>query len=217
MPTNADSLVASGANGHSPSNDVLYALSDEQILEIEPEKVGQPFLPAPSSREGAVQDEDAAKATPAVEARVSDGRPDPSTPDAAGKSTQAGAPSDSAQGKLAPQEPPKWLADMMADPQAGGEARDFWTGILQARQESAAYREVFAKPEEARAAADRSRQLGEIDKLYFAGDTATREQLAQTLLQQDPATFREMVFAGLKALGISAEQLRPARTTGRKP
>lgn len=186
MATTENPLVSSSANGHSPSNDVLYALSDEQILEIEPEAqvvsgqssvVGEEPVPT-----GLTPPADSSLTPRAGEPRVA---PTPTTPTAQGASHDA---------------PPKWLADILADPQTGGEARDFWNGMQQARQEAAAYREVFAKPEEARAAADRSRQLAEVDKLYFAGDTATREQLAQTLLQQDPAAFREMVFAGLRAL-----------------
>ena len=39
----------------------------------------------------------------------------------------------------------------MDDPQSGGEAQDLWNGVQQARLEAAAYREVFAKPEDARA------------------------------------------------------------------
>lgn len=109
-------------------------------------------------------------------------------------------------------EPPPWLADLMNDPQAGNEARDLWNGIQQSRNEAAAYREVFARPEEARAAADRARSLEEIDAAFFGGAgksaqeiSAGRTALAQRMLQQDPAAFREMVFAGLRALESSAQ------------
>jgi len=118
-------------------------------------------------------------------------------------------------------EPPAWLAAQMKDPWNGEEARDLWNGIQQARQEAAAYREVFAKPEDARAlkelypggvseartAAERAKFLDDIDRAYFgtAGGSAeqisaARAQLAQTLLREDPAAFREMVFTGLRAL-----------------
>jgi hypothetical protein len=97
---------------------------------------------------------------------------------------------------------------MMDDPQAGAEARDFWNDIQQARQEADAYRAVFAKPDDARAAAERARALEEIDAAFYGGAgkspeeiSAARAALAQRLLREDPAAFREMVFAGLRALG----------------
>jgi hypothetical protein len=95
----------------------------------------------------------------------------------------------------------------MNDPQRGREARAFWEGSQKTQQEAAAYREVFAKPEEARAAAERARVLDEIDRAYFGatGNSAeqtsvARAQLAQSMLRENPAAFREMVFAGLRAL-----------------
>ena len=180
------------ANGDSTLHD-LFALSDEQILEIEPEapSVGQPLL--------AVQEESASaplqKPEPDAPERVSQAR----IPEQPTKDAQAGVP--------APLEPPKWLAERMNDPWNGEEARQFWQGIQREREESAAYRGVFAKPEDARAASERSRQLDAIDQLYFGAagkppeeSAAAREQLAQILLREDPAAFREMVAAGLRAL-----------------
>jgi len=187
-------------NGEDALHDI-HALSDEQILEIEPEvpSVGQPLLPAPNSREGAVQERPAPDAQQRDRATVPEEAPQSRAPAEQTNDAQAGMP--------APLAPPKWLADRMNDPWNGEEARNFWQGIQQEREEAAAYRGVFAKPDDARAAADRSRQLEQIDGLYFgsAGKSpeeaaAAREQLAQTLLQQDPAAFREMVFAGLRAL-----------------
>ena len=118
-------------------------------------------------------------------------------------------------------EPPAWLAAQMQDPWGGEEAREFWDGVQQARSEAAAYRAAIASPEdaralkelypggvtEARAAAERARLLEEVDRAYFgaAGNTpeqlsASRAQLAQQMLREDPAAFREMVAAGLQAL-----------------
>jgi hypothetical protein len=109
----------------------------------------------------------------------------------------------------------------MRDPWGGEEAREFWNGVQQARSEAAAYRAAFASPEdaralkelypggvsEARAAAQRGRLLEEIDRAYFgaAGNSpehlsASRAQLAQRMLREDPAAFREMVAASLQAL-----------------
>src|SRR2546427_6503534 len=183
---------ASPANGESTPRE-LFALSDEQILEIEPE---------------------AAPASPAATSAVIPSEPAGGEPRDRGDTSRvaniAGSRQDSSasvgmtDSAIAP---PKWLADRMNDPWNGEEARNFWQGIQQEREVAAAYRGVFAKPDDARAAADRSRQLEQIDGLYFGSagksseEAATaREQLAQTLLQQDPAAFREMVFAGLRAL-----------------
>jgi hypothetical protein len=183
----SDSQPDGSANGESTLGD-LFALSDEQILEIEPEPQDSSVAPGASS-------------APASDA------PPPEAPSVQGSSASkaASAPPvtehgpratghDAQPGMVAPVQPPKWLADMMADPQAGAEARDFWNGIVKAR-------------EEARLAADRARQLEELDRVYFAGDAkspaeaaAARERLAETLLREDPAAFREMVFAGLRAL-----------------
>jgi hypothetical protein len=79
----------------------------------------------------------------------------------------------------------------------------------------------FAAPEEVRAlaelypgglsqaktAAERARTLDEFDAAYFGATgnspeqvSANRAQLAQRMLRDDPAAFREMVFAGLRAL-----------------
>src|SRR3989454_805605 len=192
--TLASPNAVSPPNGEDALHD-LHALSDEQILEIEPEtaagQVVQPFL--------TVQERPAPDAQQKDRATVPEAAPQSRAPAEQTNDAQAGVP--------APLAPPKWLADRLNDPWNGEEARNFWQGIQQEREEAAAYRGVFAKPDDARAAADRSRQLEQIDGLYFgsAGKSpeeaaAAREQLAQPLLQQDPAAFREMVFAGLRAL-----------------
>jgi hypothetical protein len=124
-------------------------------------------------------------------------------------------------------DPPPWLAAQMKDPWSGEEARELWNGVQQARQEAAAYRAAFANPEdaralkelypggvsEARAAAERARTLDDIDRAFFgsAGKSpqevsVAREQLAQQMLREDPAAFREMVFAGLRALEGAGKQ-----------
>ncbi len=188
-----------GANGESTLGD-LFALSDEQILEIEPEAQDASVAQGPSTSLRA-------SASPAgVSAGSTTVAPDhatPSAPPAQNISENAGLPTASGQvppGATQPAtepgpeladrdvQPPKWLADMMADPQRGGEAKQFW--------------------EQTQQAGTRARQLEELDRAYFAGDgkapedvAAARERLAETLLREDPAAFREMVFAGLRALG----------------
>jgi hypothetical protein len=124
---------------------------------------------------------------------------------------------------------------MMNDPWTGDEARDLWNGVQQAQQEAATYREVFSKPEDARAlkdlypggveqaraAAERSRTMEEIDAAFYGGAGKSPEQLsagraalAQRMLREDPAAFREMVFAGLRALE-GAQTPSAAPTAGR--
>src|SRR2546427_6575752 len=108
----------------------------------------------------------------------------------------------------------------MKDPWTGEEARELWNGVQQAKS-AAAYRAAFANPEDARAlkelypggvneartAAERARVLDDIDHAYFGAPgksaeevSVSRAQLAQTMVPENPAAFREMVFAGLRAL-----------------
>ena len=72
--------------------------------------------------------------------------------------------------------------------------------------------------EQARAAADRARTLEEIDSAFYGGAGKSPEQLsagraalAQRMLREDPAAFREMVFAGLRALEEAGQH--PSRTS----
>ena len=192
----SQSETLSPGNGRSTLHE-LFALTDEQILEIEPEAgeaapVEQPLLAVPERRP--------------IENMQ--------------QSAQARVP--------VPHEPPAWLAAQMKDPWNGEAAKELWNGVQQAKQEAAAYRAAFAAPEdalalkelypggvnEARAAANRARLLDDIDRAYFGAasstpeqTTAARAQLAQMMLREDPAAFREMVFAGLRALeeaGVAA-------------
>jgi hypothetical protein len=115
----------------------------------------------------------------------------------------------------------------MKDPWNGEEAKELWNGVQQAKSEAAAYRAAFATPEdaralkelypggvnEARAAAERARVLDDIDRAYFGTTgksaqevSASRAQLAQQMLREDPAAFREMVFVGLRALEDAGKQ-----------
>ncbi len=195
--------AASGAQTADVGQD-LFALTDEQILELEPDASSE-------AADAAGQHADAAAAQAGSTV---------TTPHAVVAEPATAAVTVGATGAIAA-EPPRWLADMMADPRSGGEARDFWNGVNQARQDAAAYREVFAGPGEARAAAERARVLDEIDGAYFAGDAAARSKLAATMMREDPAAFREMVFEGLRALeelekggGQRAGESRLARALG---
>jgi hypothetical protein len=214
--------AASPANGQSTLHD-LFALTDEQILEIEPE-----------AQDVAVRSAVAAANTSTEEKRDSSvaslSRNDGSqagSPDAAATSqrpapTLSGSPVTSYA-----VEPPAWLAAQMKDPWTGEEAKELWNGILQARKEAADYRAAFATPEdaralkelypggvnEARALAERARVLDGIDRAYFGAvgnsaeqTSASRTQLAAMMMREDPAAFREMVFAGLRALEQSGAQ-----------
>ena len=196
MTTPVAALNAANTPPAQTAGNELFALTDEQILDIQPDKadgapVGEPIQPAqkntlenPSSL--------AEHTTRDTEHEVS-------------------------------AEPPAWLARQMNDPWSGEEARELWSGVQTARQEAAAFREVFAKPEEARSAAERSRALEEIDAAFFGGAgksaqeiSAGRAALADRMLREDPAAFREMVFAGLRALeaaGQNATTAAPAAST----
>jgi hypothetical protein len=186
----------------------LLALSDEQILEIEPETQ-------------AVQAHSAADAADRVLSTQGDFPEEIAVPasggdrdgnsEAAQHQTQSVVQRPQGATGLGSPKPPTWLAERMADPQSGAEARELWNGVQQSRQEAAAFREVFAKPEDARVAAERSRLLDDIDRTYFTGDSSQRAQLAASMLREDPAAFREMVFAGLRAL---EETGRPNLTNG---
>ena len=190
------STESSGSNGHTQLHE-LFALTDEQILQIDPEPQdvevagAEPAaLPANSAEPGQTSRRESATA------------PEQGTRSADPNHTETqNAPASVA----TPSEPPAWLADTMNDPQHGAEARALWEGAQKAEREASAFREVFAKPEEARAAAERARVLDEIDRSFFAGDAAQRAQLATMMMREDPAAFREMVFAGLRALEESGK------------
>src|SRR5580692_11296203 len=176
-------------NGASTVHD-LFALSDEQILEIDAE---------PQDIEMAdvyLDDADRAVLSP-TSAEAGQG--------ASTKETAASHPSQTTEHD--PTAPPQWLADRMSDPQAGTEARPLWDSVQQSRAEAAGFREIFAKPEDARAAAQRARLLDDIDHAYFGGDSTQRASLAASMLREDPAAFREMVFAGLRALEQGAQSI----------
>ncbi|MBZ5540703.1 MAG: hypothetical protein LAN61_09315 [Acidobacteriia bacterium] len=196
-----------GTNGHSAVGDVLYAMSDEQILEMEPEGDA-------SREEGAGRGERVALGDSPAGVAVR-GEGNARAENAAGLTPRATGTADGAASAVEPApaakqdkgQAPEWLERAMSDAERGAEARAFWEGAQKAQQEAAAYHEVFAKPEEARAAAERARQLETLDRLYFGASggrpeeaAAAREELAQTLLREDPAAFREMVAAGVRIL-----------------
>ena len=184
------------ANGTRTMHD-LFALSDEQILEIEPETEDVQAHSAADAADRALSTQGDFPEEVAIPASGGDRN---GNSEAAQHQTQSVVQHPQGATGLGPSEPPTWLAERMADPQAGPEARELWNGVQQSRQEAAAFREVFAKPEDARAAAQRSRLLDDIDRAYFTGDLSQRAQLAASMLREDPAAFREMVFAGLRAL-----------------
>ena len=156
----------------------LFALTDEQILEIEPvvadggaaanqtASAGNASRVAPASLP--------AGASPQQQSNTTTGGTAPQA-NAARSSTNHDST------VLDAPEPPAWLAAQMKDPWGGEEAREFWNGVQQARTEAAAYRAAFATPEdaralkvlypggvnEARAAAERARVLDDFDRAYF--------------------------------------------------
>jgi len=201
---NQQSTATGPVNGATSAHD-LFALTDEQILEIEPVSDDaaageQPLL--------AVQDDRRENGTTS-EAPTRDSASSGSQD----KPTQALRDSGQARVPTLLSEPPAWLAKQMKDPWAGEEALELWEGVQRAQTEAAEYKQVFEKPEAARAAAERARALDEFDAAYFgaagksAEETATgRAALAQRMLREDPAAFQEMVLAGVRALEGAKKQ-----------
>ena len=195
------STAASPANGAASTHE-LFALTDEQILEIEPVDVNdavtveQPLLAVPTHSDGKDNTtQRSARSAASTQTGVTE-----KPAQAIRGSEQVGMP-------VLPAEPPAWLARQMNDPWVGEEARELWDGVLRAQAESAAYKQVFEKPEAARAAAERARALDEFDAAYFGAagksaeeTSAARTALAQRLLREDPQAFKEMVSAGITAL-----------------
>jgi len=215
-------------NGESTPHD-LFALTDEQILEIEPEAQDSAASrdPWPLIREEKPggQAQTGSEPTPIKPGNRAAGK----KPNLDSQATTIGSSTEhgTRDTEHASQEPPSWLAAQMKDPWNGEEAKELWNGMQQAKSEAAAYRAAFANPEdaralkalypggvnEARAAAERARVLDDIDRAYFGATgksaqevSASREQLAQQMLGEDPAAFREMVFAGLRALETAGSQ-----------
>jgi hypothetical protein len=206
---NPQTTAAVASSGES-SIEELFALSDEQILDIAPEKQ--------VARPDAVASEEAPPRQ-TLATRAEDAMPSATAPSSTGHESRATS-HDAA-------EPPAWLTAQMQDPWGGEEAREFWDGVRRARSEAAAYRAAIASPEdaralkelypggvsEARAVAERARLLDEVDRAYFgaAGNSpeqlsASRAQLAQRMLHEDPAAFREMVEAGIRVLQEAGTQ-----------
>lgn len=166
--TPSSNAYAHGANGHSTPQEI-FALTDEQILEIDPEPQDvqvvavRPDAPDSASQSAApIAAENAPAAPPATGA--SDNPPSPAAPAVA-----------------APFSSPEDLRAV---------AELYPGGVTQAKS-----------------AAQRARALDEFDSAYFGAPgsspdqiSSSRAQLAQRLLNENPAAFREMVFAGLRAL-----------------
>jgi len=208
----------------------VFALTDEQILGMEPE--GQEVENGSAGREQVNERGDAGKNLTPEGVSYKD-----RAVSRDGKGAQPGIIPQNARDGAAvavpqelPQEPPLWLAREMKDPWVGEEARELWEGVQRAQREAAAYREAFATPEDARAlkeiypggvaeaksTAERARELAEIDAVFF-GTTgkpaeelrAGRTALVEKLYAQDPAAFREMVEAGVRILGRVSSGQRP--------
>ncbi len=184
------SQTGAPSNGASTLHD-LFALTDEQILEIEPEA------------------QDAAVRSAAVDAGAQTEEKRDSLPGNAGSSSESPiAEATSHQSPVTSHdsaEPPAWLAAQMKDPWTGEEAKELWNGILQAKKEAADYRAAFATPEdaralkdlypggvnEARAAAERARVLDDFDRAYFGATGSSAEQTSASRAQCNRACRRE--------------------------
>jgi hypothetical protein len=148
------STGTAGTNGQSTLRD-LFALTDEQILQIEPEAQDVEVVSDQQSAAGG----EASREPRAAAATVQN---DKSVEGAA--VGQAGPAQQQRQPTTSNEEPPLWLAAQMKDPWTAGEAKELWNGVQQARQEAAAYRAAIATPEDARA----------LKELYPGGVTEAR-------------------------------------------
>ena len=208
----------------------VFALTDEQILEMEPE-AGVALRGSGQASGSSLTDEQLLEdAGTSVERGAGEGAADGKT--ATGDLTRQGV---AEQGKASttqpqtlqgsgqagvsvPQAPPQWLAERMRDPWHGDEAKELWEGAVQARQEAAAYREAIATPAEARAlkeiypggvneaksAAERARQLEEFDAAYFgaAGKPAEALSAARVQLAQRLMEQDPGAFREMVAAGV---------------
>src|SRR5277367_5887372 len=166
-------------NGATSAHD-LFALTDEQILQIEPETQDLEVFDSERSDRMDPLREDLELLTSAVGQPIAhryergDGKKlddglkavatNATTSAKVSRSADAGANSAANGATHANGDAPQWLTEHMNDPQHGADARALWDGVQLARQEASAFREVFAKPEDARAAAQRARTLDEIDR-----------------------------------------------------
>src|SRR6184192_2337050 len=142
---------ATKANGASAPHE-LFALTDEQILEIEPEAqdatVSRGPWPVPREEKPGGQGQAGAEPAPNGSGnRAAAEKPNPES-EVTTNSSSAEHGTPHTEHAL---EPPPWLAEQMKDPWSGEEARELWNGVQQARQEAAAYRAAFATPEDAHA------------------------------------------------------------------
>jgi len=203
----------------------VFALTDEQILGMEGEETG-----GDEGNDARIADEGERGSRKENRRHEDDGR------GADGENgAREGSNREDARETLRPEglsyrEPPGWLAREMKDPWVGDEARELWEGVQKAEREAAAYREAFGSPEDARTlkeiypggvaeakgAAERARELAEIDAVFFgaAGKPAEelragRVALVEKLYAQDPGAFREMVEAGVRILGKVPSGQRP--------
>ena len=210
------------SDGTTTAGGEVFALTDEQIVGLETEAASDEWRVA-SERESEVPGSgDSAR-------NDGEGRDSSERPASEGDADRAGGvkPALENDGSVATQgkgdtrsqllmvQPPEWLAARMMDPRDGEEAKELWDGKQRAEKEAAAYREVFATPEDARAlkeiypggageakaAAERARALDEIDAAFYRGDAAARMQLAQRMMAENAGAFRAMVEAGAQLLG----------------
>lgn len=185
----------------------VFALTDEQILGIED-------APEVAAETATLRD-----AAAPEKGRGTQGAQETENAQLRNDSQQAKNSQQS--GSELPADAPGWLAERMRDPWVGDEARELWDGAQRAQRDAAAYRELFPTPgdaralkeiypggvSEAKAAAERARQLEDFDAAYFGATgrpaeelSLARGQLAEKLYAQDPAAFREMVSAGVRIL-----------------
>lgn len=177
-----------------PRTEVLL-LSDEQILEIDPDPQDVEVRTQDGDGKSAVssdvrQAETTAEAPTPTGATPSAIKTETATPDTAAPATPPNA--NAAPAPFSSRDDVRALAQLYPG------------GIAQAKS-----------------AAERARLLDDIDRAYFGSHSSTpdqarpaRAQLAATMLREDPVAFREMVFEGLRALEQANAAPPPPAQTG---
>jgi hypothetical protein len=184
---NPQTTATSEANGHSTPNDISV-MTDEQILEIDPQPQDAAIRSDSSAEEVNVAPGfSPASATDktAAEDALAEGNAHRSSTEHGTRDTEHAAATDHAASTAAMPTAP------FASPEDVRAVAELYPGGLP----------------QAKTAAERARILDDIDRAYYGAQGSTPEQarasradLAQMMLREDPAAFREMVFAGLRAL-----------------
>jgi hypothetical protein len=155
-------------------NNAAAVLSDEEILEIEPESGNGARSANEDVRSAAQVGNESASHSVTSDAAILDGRSD--SGDATQSDAETGQAADAA--KSSPEQEkaadePAWVAALDAQPEAAAEARRWH---------------------------EAAKDVAAIDQAYFSADAGTRAGLATRLYESDPGAFRAMLAESARTL-----------------